>query len=191
MEIFFIADTHFGHTNIIKYCERPFETVEEHDDCIKSNWNDKIPVKKSKVYILGDFAFKSPDKFIRCLHGSEKILIRGNHDHYSNFIFGLFTKVYGKENHSSGFYNFQNSDYCISLSHFPMASWHRVCHGSWHLHGHCHGNMEGSNKNEISAGMRYDVGVDTNNFTPLHIDEISEIMKQKETLIKEKKNVDF
>ena len=41
-DIWIIADTHIGHTNIIKYCGRPYNSVSEMNDDIIKKWNSKI-----------------------------------------------------------------------------------------------------------------------------------------------------
>ena len=58
---FYIADLHFGHTNIIRFDGRPFSTVEGMNDTLVANWNNRVK-DSDTVYILGDFSFRLPHK---------------------------------------------------------------------------------------------------------------------------------
>src|SRR5579862_6895839 len=60
MKKWFISDTHFSHTNIIRYTGRPFETVEEMNRCLIKNWNDCIDAN-DQVFFLGDFGLGDVD----------------------------------------------------------------------------------------------------------------------------------
>ena len=75
---FFISDTHFGHANIIKYCNRPFLSVKEMDITMIYNWN-KVVGKNDIVCFLGDFCFGDPKKYLKQLNGII-VFIKGNHD---------------------------------------------------------------------------------------------------------------
>ena len=97
---YFIADTHFNHKNIIKYCNRPFEDSKEMNEYIINRWNS-IVSENDIVYHLGDVGFGSTEelrKLVGRLNGT-KILIRGNHD-YKRGINGWkevgFSEVYKK-----------------------------------------------------------------------------------------------
>ena len=79
--IYFIADTHFNHTNIIKYCNRPFNNTHEMNEYIIQKWNSVVK-KDDTVYHLGDVGFGSLQEvknLVEKLNGT-KILLRGNHD---------------------------------------------------------------------------------------------------------------
>ena len=79
--VFLTSDTHFGHTNVIRYCNRPFKTIEEMNEALIARWNSRVSVC-STVYHLGDFAMgprQDLQPFRKALNG-KIILIKGNHD---------------------------------------------------------------------------------------------------------------
>jgi calcineurin-like phosphoesterase family protein len=84
--VFVISDTHFLHDNIIKYCNRPFNSVEGQDKVLVRRWNNIVLSKDDIVIHLGDFALhkdsKAVEEIINSLNG-RKILILGNHDRKS------------------------------------------------------------------------------------------------------------
>jgi len=81
--IFFTADLHFGHENIIRHCSRPFASVNEMDEALIANWNAVI-TSKDEVYILGDLTMRpatEAHQYLVRLKG-RKYFIRGNHDRF-------------------------------------------------------------------------------------------------------------
>lgn len=88
MSIFFSSDHHFFHSNIIKYCNRPFSDV----DCMNADmicrWNATVGKDDSVIY-CGDLSAglgkreENLREVIRSLNG-RKFLVRGNHDHQSD-----------------------------------------------------------------------------------------------------------
>ena len=125
-KIWFIADSHFSHKNVIDYCNRPFCSVEEMNDALIHNWN-KIVKNNDRVFMLGDFALCGKDKIIEIgnqLKG-RKILILGNHDGAS-----LTTYYNAGFEMVSRFPLFWNN---IILSHKPVEN----CQYP-NIHGHLH-----------------------------------------------------
>jgi calcineurin-like phosphoesterase family protein len=80
--VWLISDTHFGHSNIIGYCARPFSDVREMNSILIHNWNATVD-KRDTVYFLGDILFGygsgSKDYWLSKLSGNI-VYIRGNHD---------------------------------------------------------------------------------------------------------------
>ena len=83
-DIWFTADTHFGHGNIIDHCKRPWKTVHLMNEALMEIWNMYVR-PRDVVYVLGDFIYdmKYDDAilFQKKLHGS-KMILKGNHDHW-------------------------------------------------------------------------------------------------------------
>jgi len=87
MKHWIISDTHFGHTNIINYCKRPFQNSQEMDQVIIDNINSCVK-KNDILWHLGDFLYgRYPvthetqyQKYLSQINCKNIILILGNHD---------------------------------------------------------------------------------------------------------------
>lgn len=154
----FVSDLHIGHTNIIRYCNRPFESVEEMDQAIVNNWN-RFVIETDVVYCLGDMAFHNYERLGE-LKGIKK-LIPGNHDHErEKKIFPYFDEILDELSYV------KVGDLKLVLCHYPLESWKRDCR--YHLHGHSHGESR-------DVTRRMDVGIDaTKLYRPIRLDEILE-----------------
>lgn len=170
--IFYTADLHFGHANILKYCNRPFQNVEEMDEQLIKNWNSVISAKGDTVYILGDFSFyKDQQKTINVLNrlnGSEKHLILGNHDvHMKAWVKEKFTSCeYYKEIYIPDTEGYGGKQFVV-LMHYAMKVFNKCHHGAIQLFGHSHGTILGNSQ-------QLDVGVDCWNYTPVSYTQIKE-----------------
>ncbi len=158
MAILFTSDTHFGHTNIIKYCDRPYADVEEMNQAMIDRWNEVVTFKDT-VYHLGDFAF-GPVCFVeKCrkkLNG-KVILIHGNHDRIGKETLSkIFTECYSKTRIKLG-------EQTLHLSHHPIQT--EDGSADYYLNGHVHTRW-------ITEGRRVNVGVDVWNFKPVTWGEI-------------------
>lgn len=143
----FTSDTHFGHRKMLEL--RNYSSIEAMDEWQIQKWNDTVG-HDDHVFHLGDVSFRSnPDTLaiLKRLRG-KKHLVRGNHDRNMNgAVKACFESIedYRELKTACG--------QMIVLMHFPIESWNKMAYGTWHLHGHSHGNMEG-------FGMRADVGID-------------------------------
>lgn len=164
--IWFTSDTHFGHKNIIKLCNRPFEDPAAMDEGMIVAWNSVIK-QDDIVWHLGDFSFHrstwQPDaKIVERLHGVKNI-IAGNHDNVGFLRKCNFVQVIDGIHQES--FPFEDEMIWIVMAHFPMREWNHFYRGSYHLYGHVHNGLPG-------YGRSMDVGVDTNNFMPYSLADI-------------------
>lgn len=158
-EIFFTSDTHFGHTNIIKHCNRPYTCKEEMDEDIVKKWNDRVS-KNDIVYHLGDVTWYGPKgaEILGRLKGTKHLML-GNHD--SLRVIGNYFEDILDYKRLCPRNNLQ-----LILMHYPIQSWHLKERGSIHLHGHTHGNIDNTGL------LRFDIGVDCCNMAPISLDEV-------------------
>lgn len=163
--IYFTADLHFGHKNIIKYCDRPFEDEIEMDKTIISNWNSVVK-DQDTVYVIGDFTklcdCKTINNYLKQLNGKINLLL-GNHDEYirDNLAFLNFNEVYDYK-------EIVIANQKVILFHYPIFEWNDKKNGAICLHGHTHSKS----KTSFNIPNLYDVGVDANNFYPVLLDKI-------------------
>ena len=64
--IYYIADMHFGHTNVICFDDRPFADTEQMDEVLIQNWNERVTADDT-VYVLGDAFWKNEENSIRIM----------------------------------------------------------------------------------------------------------------------------
>lgn len=168
MGIFVTSDLHFGHKNIIKYENRPYENIEQMDKDLIKKWNDTVE-KDDTVYVLGDFSWYRGEKtneILKQLNG-KKILIIGNHD--GNFLDDKkFDKTLFEEIEYYKELKYNKRIYI--LFHYPIAEYNGKMHGAIHLYGHIHTMNLELEQNLKPFG--YNVGVDRNNYKPINIEEI-------------------
>lgn len=166
---YYIADTHFGHDNIRRLSNRPFDSVEEMDNTIIENWNSKV-TDDDDVYILGDFSYKSEDpiEYLKKLNG-RKHLIVGNHD--TKLLKNPNCKKYLVEIVDMKMVDDNGNQ--IVLCHYPLVEWNGYYRNVLHFYGHVH-NTYHNETTRYARDMKkaYNVGVDVIGFAPCTFDEI-------------------
>lgn len=157
--VFVTSDTHFGHENVLRYDQRPFPSIVEHDAAIVANWN-RIVRPQDTVYHLGDVARtrKIAEEIIPRLNG-KIILIRGNHD---DDLWKVRAKLFA-EAHEALYIRVGEERFY--LSHYSHRVWRNSHHGSYHVYGHSHGALP-------PLGRSMDAGVNVNNYTPVRLSEV-------------------
>ncbi len=166
--VFFIADTHFGHKNVLKLCNRPFDTIEQMNETIIENWNRRVAGRDS-VYVLGDMFFRceDPEAILRRLHGKKHLII-GNHD--SSWINKMDTGRYFQSVELMEVIS--DGAHAMTLCHYPLLSW-KHSKTSYMIHGHIHANTDMDFWPLIATREKLlNAGVDLNGFQPVPFDEL-------------------
>ncbi len=162
----YTADTHFGHENVIGFCDRPFRDTGHMDTVLIENlWSKVGP--DDDLWVIGDFAFGPKAKEATYLNGifgqlpgARKHLIIGNHDLEPTLklpwdsISHLVEVRDGPHGQSH------------TLCHYPMITWNYARRQSLQFFGHVHNNWRGS-RNSVN------VGVDVWDFLPVRFEEIA------------------
>ena len=177
-DLFVSSDFHFFHSNIIKYCRRPFSTVEEMNETMIRNWNEVVPIEGTG-FILGDFCFGSVDNAIKVLKrlNGRKVLVSGNHDkrnlkdpefcsQWDLITPYLEVEVVDDEG--------RKAHQLIVMCHYAFKVWNQSHRQSWALWGHSHGTLPDDPK-----ALSLDVGVDGHEYKPWTYKELKARMAQK------------
>lgn len=172
MKYFFAGDWHLGHANIIKYCNRPFSSVEEMNETIIRNHNERVK-PEDWVYFLGDFCFRNSkggkegegeltkaQAYLKRVNG-RFIFICGNHDK-NNSLKTILQKAVIKY-----------GNYFVHLVHNPeLADCDYPINFTAHVHHHW-------KFKQIKDGYAFsritdciNVGVDVWDFKPVTFEEI-------------------
>lgn len=180
MKIFFTSDTHFNHSRIIQYCDRPFIDANDMNEQLIANWNNVVS-PDDVVYHLGDFAFgneKSVNAIMQRLNFKHMHFIKGNHDkpfmewwtkaRFNNDCVAQKVDV----NHYILETNINKQKFV--LCHYAMKVWNESHRGALHLYGHSHGTLP-----DDSNSKSFDVGVDCHNYHPISLEQVLEIMDKK------------
>ena len=170
--VYYTADLHIGHANIIKMCSRPFSDIEEMNEVLIYNWNDSV-TNADTVYIVGDLFFRnavSAGKYLDRLKGRKHLII-GNHDKtwMQNTDVG---KYFESVSHMEVINDGKRK---ITLCHYPLMTWDAMNRTGCMIHGHIHNNRNGDywpllqkQDNALNAG------VDVNAFRPVTFEELVE-----------------
>ena len=191
--IYFTSDNHFWHANVIKYCDRPFESVEIMNEMMIKNWNEVVKPEDT-VYCLGDFSlsFRPIEAYSMRLNGA-KYLVPGNHD----FCHSYNKKSRNLEARTNWIKKYKDWGWVVlpeqttldipgvtvvNMCHHPYTltgpgddkyeKWRPKDDGRWLLCGHVHEKWK-------VVGTMINVGVDVNNFYPISIEEIKTIILGK------------
>jgi len=189
--IYFTSDHHFDHNNVIKYCDRPYVSVQEMNEMLIKNWNDTVK-PEDEVYYLGDFSlsFKPVLEVTHRLNG-KKYLVPGNHD----FCHTSHKKGRSPEKLAKQIKAYEDAGWIVlpqeTTLDIPGVATVNLCHvpyhtvnwdgadkyksirpkddGKWLLCGHVHQIWK-------VVGRMINVGVDVWDMKPVSIEEISKII---------------
>jgi calcineurin-like phosphoesterase family protein len=161
-KIWFTADEHYGHRNILRFCSRPWDDINDHDEALIANHN--ALVKDGDITIhAGDFTlWKNTSgvykKYINRLNGNH-IFLKGSHDYWLKpDTITIWEKLIQKQ--------------YVVVCHYNMRTWARSHYNSWQLYGHSHGNLE-------PVGKQWDIGVDNNDYKPISFEQLKVIMDKR------------
>lgn len=135
---YYIADLHFSHENIIKFDDRPYQTVAQMNEDLIKKWNGTV-TSNDDVYVLGDMFWKPEEApmILEQLKGRIH-LIKGNHDKISPEMLHYFTSI-------SGYSEFNDNGKHVILCHYPIMFYnHSYMKNCWMLCGHVHNTRENS-----------------------------------------------
>lgn len=195
-KIWFTSDLHFGHRNVIRFCNRPFADIKEMGQKLIENWNYCVK-DDDVVFVLGDtFWFNDSrgiKKTLSQLNG-EIYILPGNHDDFSSYHRVDDPRIHLCEDivvlwlESENDRGWDKKILEIWMAHYPMMTWPHRENGAWQLFGHIHSQedrTEGVDQDLPLHWNQMDVGCDRWDYCPISLESIHLIMDAR----KEKKEL--
>lgn len=158
------ADQHFFHTNIIKYCNRPYPNIELMNQCLIGNYNNVVKPDDVCIFV-GDVGFGNDKQICNIINqlNGYKILVIGNHDmKFYNHLKNVFHEI-------NLLYLIEDNNAEIIFTHYPMDN--LPLHIT-NVHGHLHEKITG-NEQHIN------VAVERIGYTPINLKEILPIAHKR------------
>jgi len=154
--IFVVSDTHFGHENIIKFCNRPFSDVWDMNEGLIQRWN-AVVTDEDIVYHLGDVYFGKNGRVLERLKGKKRLVL-GNHDNLQDkYLVNYFQKIMAWR---------MLPDLGVLFTHFPIHpesfEFNKV---KVNVHGHTHTTV-------LDDPKYFNASVEHTDYAPIPIDEI-------------------
>ena len=161
---FFTSDLHFGHRNVIRFCERPFHTVSQMNEGLIKKWNDRV-TDRDRVFVIGDVFLCPVDEaktYIEELNGY-KILVKGNHDLSEKAMLQAgFDEFYSK-------LDYEMPDGRVALlNHYPIPDCILDKKYDILIHGHIH-------ISEQTRGRKINVSCDIWDYSPVSVDTLQNL----------------
>lgn len=185
MKTWFTSDQHFGHMNIIEYCNRPYSSIDEMGLDVVERYN-RLVAPDDEVWFLGDVCMgklAESLEYVGMMNGTKR-LVPGNHDR----MFGTRGTKYKNAADryiEAGFSEIIDGPVWLGddliLSHFPYAGesddqredrfeeYRPPKDRRRLLHGHTHGAW-------LKSGNQIDVGVDAWGGYPVELEEVMTLL---------------
>lgn len=191
--LYFTSDLHFGHRNVIRFCNRPFDNEKDMGEKLIDKWNS-IVTNNDIVFVLGDtFWFndsRSIKKVLSKLNGETIYILPGNHCDFSSYhrvdderiVLCEDVVVLWLESEDYLIREWEKKIYELWLCHYPMMTWPHRENGAMQLFGHIHSkpeNREGVDQDLPLHWNQMDIGCDRWNYMPVCFEQLRILFKNK------------
>ena len=188
--VWFTSDLHFGHRNVIRFCDRPWENEKDMERGLIDNWNETVK-SEDIVFVLGDtFWFNDSHrikKVLSQLNGKNIFMIPGNHDEFESYHRVDDPRIILCQDVVCVWISEPNRPLKeIWLSHYPMMTWPHRERGAYQFFGHIHskpGKTDGVDQDLPLHWNQLDVGCDFWDYKPVSLTKLESIIQ----LVKPKK----
>lgn len=205
---FFTSDLHLNHSNILKFSDRPFKSIEDMNQGLIENINSLVR-KNDVLVVAGDFCWDRPQRHFDRINCENIHFVLGSHDKH------IKPGVHPKVKSVQDVLYIDLDGQAIVVSHCPYLRWEKSHYGSWNLFGHLHTRVHPINLPEtppfeqpptvwsrivdllkgepktsvqpqdtdfnriIRTSKMIDVGVDGHQYRPWSFEDLAEVMKYK------------